>query len=112
MARQLNFDDEIGDGSRIVEVQSNSTENVEVLHPYSSLSVRRTTYDEVMNPPFTQGPPTETIVTLSSDEESTQASANVNPWGNHLIRSFQISTEWQKKIKFIVLVILFILAQM
>ena len=40
-----------------------------------------------MNPPFTQGPPSESIVTLSSDDEVEQASANINAWGNHLIRN-------------------------
>jgi len=70
MARNLNFDEEIGDPRRVVEVQSESTDMAEMIHPSTSFNTRRTPSDQALNAPFTQGPPTESIVTLSSDDES------------------------------------------
>ena len=68
--RNLDFDEEIGDPRRVVEVQSDSTDMAELNHPSTSFNTGRTTSDQVLNAPFTQGPPTESIVTLSSDDES------------------------------------------
>ena len=68
--RNLDFEEEIGDPQRVVEIQSDSTDMAELNHPSTSFNTGRTTSDQVLNSPFTQGPPSESIVTLSSSDES------------------------------------------